>query len=136
MTRDNFILALSAYLAEAGMAEPLSTAAGFVLNHRGVECDETPQHTAHEIVYNHSMMPPFRPACERLTIFRPFYEELSLYLRTLHKAAAAVSFGLCVQAGRGIFHGSAHEVDELHLAIDGACPEMQQFLIDPIILPI
>jgi hypothetical protein len=48
MTRDNFILCLSAYLSEAGIKEPITEAARFVLDHPDVVSDTNPQDAAQE----------------------------------------------------------------------------------------
>ena len=50
LTRDNFILALSAYLSEAGLREPISCAARFVLDHPDIESDTTPDDAAQELL--------------------------------------------------------------------------------------
>jgi len=50
MTRDNFILALSAYLAERGFPEPLASAAHFVLDHPDIETNTWPQDAAQVVV--------------------------------------------------------------------------------------
>jgi hypothetical protein len=48
MTRDNFILCLSAYLSEAGVKDPISEAAEFVLDNPDIVTDTTPQDAAEE----------------------------------------------------------------------------------------
>jgi hypothetical protein len=48
MTRDNFILCLSAYLSEAGVKEPIVEAARFVIDNPDLESDTTPQDAAQE----------------------------------------------------------------------------------------
>jgi hypothetical protein len=48
MTRDNFILCLSAYLSEAGVEDPITEAARFVIDYPGIVDDTTPQDAAQE----------------------------------------------------------------------------------------
>ena len=48
MTRDNFILCLSAYLSEAGAREPITEAARFVIDNPDVVDDTTPEDAAQE----------------------------------------------------------------------------------------
>jgi hypothetical protein len=48
MRRDNFILCLGAYLSEAGVTDPITEAARYVLAHPDVEYDTTPQDAAQE----------------------------------------------------------------------------------------
>lgn len=48
MTRDNFILCLSAHLSEANVREPITEAARYVLAHPDIEHDTTPEDAAQE----------------------------------------------------------------------------------------
>ena len=48
MTRDNFILCLSAHLSEAGIKEPITKAAQFVLDNPDIVADTTPEDAAQE----------------------------------------------------------------------------------------
>lgn len=50
MTSDNFILCFSAYLSEAGVKNPITEAARFVIDNPDIVDDTTPQDAAQEWV--------------------------------------------------------------------------------------